>query len=225
MKKIICLLLAIATVFVFVSCGDPCTVHVDKDNDNKCDVCKIDYVSPANVIFNMVADSNPTGVKTVTEAAYDGVSYIGVYETVIYDDGSFEYSFTQQRPVHIDEDIDEPYVEEEGKVVYENGVYTLNGVEVNGAPDVAYLNIKSAITKENITEFTVDSTGRELNAKLSAAVCKTVFGIDVNAESVDLTVKTNGARLHQIIISYENAQGVVVTAQTSFAYTPVAKDV
>ena len=225
MKKIICLLLAIVTVFAFVSCGETCTAHVDDNGDGKCDVCKVDYVSPADVIFNMVAESNPTSIKTVTEAAFDGVSYIGVYDTVIYEDGSFDYSFSQQRPVHIDEDIEEPYVTEEGKVVYENGVYTLNGVAVTGAPDVAYLNIKSAITKANISNYSVDSTGRELTATINAEACKAIFGINVNAESISLTVKTNGVRLHQIVLSYEDANGVVVTAQTSFACTPVSKEV
>ena len=225
MKKIICLLLAMVTVFAFVSCGEPCEVHVDDNSDGKCDVCEIDYVSPENVIFNMVAASNPTTVKTVTEASFDGVSYIGVYDTVIYEDGSFTYSFNQQRPVHIDEDIDEPYVTEEGTVGYENGVYTLNGEAVVGAPDVAYMNIKAAINKTNITNFKVDSTGRELTATINAEACKAIFGINVNAESISLTVKTNGVRLHQVILSYEDANGVVVTAQTSFAYTPVAKDV
>ena len=224
MKKIICLLLAIVTVFVFVSCGEPCAVHVDDNGDGKCDVCELDYVSPENVIFNMVAASNPTTVKTVTEASFDGVSYVGVYDTVIYEDGSFKYSFTQQRPVHINEDIEEPYVTEEGIVEYENGIYSLNGEAVSGAPDVAYLNIKAAITKENISEYKVDSTGRELTATISAAACKTIFGINVNAENVSLTVKTNGVRLHQIILSYEDASGVVVTAQTSFAYTPVSSE-
>ena len=225
MKKIICLLLAMVTVFAFVSCGEPCAVHVDDNSDGKCDVCEIDYVSPENVIFNMVAASNPTTVKTVTEASFDGVSYVGVYDTVIYDDGSFTYSFNQQRPVHIDEDIDEPYVTEKGTVGYENGVYTLNGEAVVGAPDVAYMNIKAAINKTNITNFKVDSTGRELTATINAEACKAIFGINVNAESISLTVKTNGVRLHQVILSYEDANGVVVTAQTSFAYTPVAKDV
>ena len=222
MKKIICLLLAIVTVFVFVSCGETCTVHVDDNGDGKCDVCKSDYVSPADVIFNMVAESNPTSIKTVTDAAFDGVSYIGVYETVIYEDGSFVYSFSQERPVHINEDIEESYVTEKGEVTYENGVYTLNGVAVSGAPDVAYLNIKSAITKANVPNFTVDSTGRELTANINAAACKAIFGINVNAETVSLTVKTNGVRLHQIILSYEDANGVVVTAQTAYAYTPVS---
>ena len=224
MKKIICLLLALVTVFVFVSCGEPCAVCVDDNGDGKCDVCKLDYVSPADVIFNMAAASNPTTVKTVTESSIDGVSYIGVYNIVIYDDGSFDYSFTQQRPVSPLEDIDEPVVTDEGVLNYKDGVYMLNGEAVTGAPDVAYLNIKSAITKENITEYKVDSTGRELKATLNAAACKTIFGINVNAESISLTVKTNGTRLHQIILSYEDANGVVVTAQTSFAYTPVAVD-
>ena len=224
MKKIICLLLAIVTVFVFVSCGEPCAVCVDENADGKCDVCELDYVSPENVIFNMVAASNPTTVKTVTEAAIDGVSYIGVYDTVIYDDGSFTYTYTQERPVHIDEDIEESAVTEEGTLVYKNGVYTLNDEEVVGAPDVAYLNIKMAITKENIPECKVDPTGRELTATISAAACKVIFGINVNAENVSLTVKTNGTRLHQIVLSYEDVNGVVVTAQTSFAYTPVAID-
>ena len=224
MKKIICLILAIVTVFAFVSCGEPCAVHVDENGDAKCDVCDLDYVSPEDVIFGMVASSSPTTVKTVTEATYDGVSYIGTYETIIYEDGSFDYSFSQERPVHIGEDIDEPSVTESGMLSYADGVYMLNGEAVTGAPDVAYLNIKSAITKENITNFKVDSTGRELTATIDAAACKTIFGINVNAESVSLTVKTNGVRLHQIILSYEDASGVVVTAQTSFAYTPVAKE-
>ena len=224
MKKIICLLLAIVTVFAFVSCGEPCAVCVDDNNDNICDVCENVYVSPANVIFNMVAESKPTTVKTVTEASKEGVSYIGVYNTTIYEDGSFVYEYSQQRPVHINEDIEEPYVTEEGTVEYANGVYVLNGVQVVGAPDVAYLNIKAAITRANIAEYKVDSTGRELSATISAETCKTIFGINVNAENVSLTVKTNGTRLHQIILSYEDANGVVVTAQTSYSYTPVSSE-
>lgn len=224
MKKIICLLIALVTVLAMVSCGEQCETCQDSNGDGKCDVCGFDYEHPSVAIFKMVAEAEPTTIKTVTEASIDGVAYIGVYDTVIYSADHFVYNFEQQLPVSTTEDTDETVLTKTGELVYKDGVYTMDGVAVSGAPDVAYLDIKREITAANIAEFTVDSTGRELTAKLNSETCDKIFGIKPVAESITLTLKTNGTRLSQIILTYTDANGVVVTTQTSYSYTPVSSE-
>ncbi len=224
MKKIICLLIALVTVFAMVSCGEQCETCQDGNGDGKCDVCGFDYEHPSVAIFKMVAESEPTSIKTITEASFDGAAYIGVYDTVIYSENHFVYKYEQQIPVSTGDGADDAFETQDGELVYKDGVYTLDGVAISGAPDVAYLDIKREIKSENIAEFTVDETGRVLTATLDSAACEKIFGINPDAESTTLTLKTDGKRLSQIVLTYTNADGVVVTIQTSYSYTPVSSE-
>ena len=67
MKKIICLLLAMVTVFAFVSCGEPCEVHVDDNSDGKCDVCEATIETPDPECTEHV-DENEDGKCDVCDA-------------------------------------------------------------------------------------------------------------------------------------------------------------
>lgn len=224
MKKIICLFVALVAVFAMVSCGEQCAANcVDSNEDGKCDVCGFEYENPGVAILKMVAEAQPTSIKTVTNASFDDATYTGVYDTVIYSANHFVYTYSQEK-LNGSFDDEGAVVKDEGELIYKDGVYTLNGVAVAGAPDVAYLNIKSEITAENIGEYTVDKTGRELTATLTNEACEKMFGINPGAENITLTLKTNGSRLSQIDIMYTDASGVVVSIQTSYSYSVVSPE-
>ena len=225
MKKIICLLVALVMMFAMVSCGEQCAENcVDENEDGKCDVCGFDYENPGVAILKMVAEANPTSIKTVTGVSSDGAGYTGVYETTIYSANHFVYEYEYERAKSPFEEGDEAVAVEKGELVYKDGSYVLNGVAVSGAPDVAYLDIKSEINAENIGKYTVDKTGRVLTATLTSEACQKIFGINPGAENVTLTLKTDGIRLAQIDITYTNAANVVVSIQTSYSYAAVSPE-
>ena len=63
MKKIIALLLVLASVFAFAACDlikQPCTNHVDADNDGKCDTCQANMPTTPPACTTHV-DSNNDG--------------------------------------------------------------------------------------------------------------------------------------------------------------------
>ena len=222
MKKLICLLLALVAMFALVSCGE-CDTCVDDDKDGLCDECGGPVALPGAEIFAMVKNAEPTQITTIDEVSMDGEAYNRVYNTTIYSDGSFKHVFEIERPASLDEESESAVVVESGVIEYANGKYTLNGEAVAAAPEVAYINAKNEITAANVTDFTIDSTGRVLTANLTTAACKAIFGIDVEAENITLTLTTNGTRLSQIVLSYTDANGVTVTSQTSYSYAPVTK--
>lgn len=235
------------------SCGAavPCTQHIDSDGDRICDVpncgafalpdpcangscadvnkdgicdaCKNDVEIFAANIFEMIEDSDPTKITTIHSTSVDEVPYVSVYTTTIYAENHFshEYEITVPAPIGSAEATEI----EEGVIVYNNGVYTLNGEEVVGAaPEVEYLGVKMDLTPANVlaaddSNATISNTG-VLTLVLTSEMCEKAFGIEVDADEITVEVTNNGLRLSKIVISYvEN--GATVTVETSYSYEPV----
>lgn len=224
MKKIICLLLALVAVFALAACGtEPCEIHADTDGNLVCDVCESE-VDGGYAIFAMVAASEPTQVTTIEEVSIDGAPFTSIYTTTIYADGSFTHRAETQRPATLADEDEDGVVESTKVVEYKNGVYTVDGESVVEAPVINQLGVKREINAKNVKSYTVDKNGKTLTAMLDKAACEAIFGISVSADSVSLTVTTNGVRLSQITVSYTDANGSIITTQTSYSYTPVAAE-
>ncbi len=232
MKKIICLILALATMFIFVSCGE-CETHIDENKDGVCDECEATVEVPGAAIFAMAAESDPTTVATIVSVTRGDVSLISSYTTKIYSSESFEHDYTTRRPAGLMDDSDSAVIEKTAKIVYESGAYTYSElvdgsytapVAVTEAPTVEYLYVKNNITAENITSFTIDKSGKIMTATLTKEQCETVFGVSVDATEITLTITTNGVRLANVDLKYTRTDGTIVTSKTSYSYAPLTTD-
>lgn len=263
MKKIICLLVAIAAMLALVSCGE-CETHIDADKDGVCDECgaaveipapectdHVDAdgdgvcdtegcneavepapVEPANkAFFDAIAAAEPTVITTMSSISVDNTPYVTIYRTTITEDG-FIHDVTSEREATFEDDSDEAKITEWTRIVYAGGIYTkyvkhseseefTDGVALSMPPVIEYVNVKNNITVENITDYTMSRDGATLTAELTPELCETVFGAEVSADTVKLTVKTIGGRLSAIEVQYTAANGAVVNVTTSYSYAPV----
>ena len=202
----------------------PCaTACADANKDGLCDTCRSDVAIYAAEIFAMIAESTPTKTTTIHSVSVDEVPYVGSYVTIFYAENYFshEYSVTTAAPAG----SPEATITETGVIVYNNGVITVDGEPAVGDVEVKYLGIQRKITPANVlkaddSNASLDKTGTELTLTLTAKQCQDTFGISVNASKVDVTITTNGTRLSKIVIGYE-ANGAVVTIETSYSYEPV----
>ena len=201
-----------------------CAVCDDADLDGNCDVCGSRVNTPGRVIFKMILDSDPSTIKTIDQVSIAGVSYERVYTTYIYSESSFKHTVTGKRPASIYDDTEDDFVPVNETVTYSNGVYTVNGVVTAGAPEVSYLGVQRAITPKNVPNPTFSNGGKTMKATLSAADCEAIFGISVDASEINLTIDTNGVRLHMITLSYTDVNGTIVTSTTSYSYAPVTAE-
>lgn len=233
MKKIICLILALATMFIFVSCGE-CETHVDENKDGICDDCEASVEVPGAAIFAIVAKTDPTMVSTIVSVTRGDVSYTSNYTTSIYSEDNFVHEYTTQRPAGLTDDTDEAVITKTAKVEYDSGVYTYfeyvngaytEGVAMNEAPVVEYLYVKDEINADNITNFSIDRSGKIMTATLTKDQCKAVFGVDVDAQdNITLTITTNGVRLAKVSLLYTRTDGTIISSDTSYSYSPLSTE-
>ena len=231
MKKIICLILALATMFIFVSCGE-CETHVDENKDGICDECEASVEVPGAAIFAMAAESDPTMVSTIVSVTKEDVSYTSNYTTSIYSVNNFVHEYTIQRTADLTDDVEVAIVEKTAKIEYNAGAYTYyeyvdgaytDGVAMSEAPVVEYLYVKNAISADNISEFTIDKSGKIMTATISKEQCQTIFGVSVDAkDNITLTITTNGVRLAKISLLYTRTDGTIVSSDTSYSYAPLS---
>ena len=231
MKKIICLLISVAAMLALVSCGE-CDTHTDADRDGVCDVCEAAVEIPGAAIFAAVASAEPTVITTMESVSFDGAPYVSNYSTTITEDG-FIHDVTSERPAGLEDDVDSAVIYEWLRIVYADGVYTVYtkdsadgeygaGVTLSTPPVVEYLNVKNAITAENVSTLTVSPDGSTLTATLTAEECRNIFGATISSETATLTIVTVGGRLSSIDVLYTAASGAVVNVTTSYSYVPVA---
>lgn len=233
MKKIICLILALATMFIFVSCGE-CETHVDENKDRICDECGAAVELPGDAIFAMAKDADPTMISTIVAVTRGDVSYTSNYITSVYSAEDFVHEYTTQRPAGLDDDTDKAYVETTAKVTYKSGVYTYSElvdgaytepVVMNEAPVVEYLYVTNKINSTNVTNFTIDKSGKIMKATLTKEQCEAIFGITVNTDGdIALTITTNGVRLANVSLIYTRTDGTIITSETSYSYAPLSTD-
>ena len=203
MKKIICLILALACCFTFFACG-------------KTDETLEEYLDVVNA-------TNASNITTKTTHTRGDVVYKGMYETEMTEDGFvFTYEYEEKAPV-VAGSTTGSVITKSGEIVYNGQYYVVNGGEpTTAAPDVAYMSLTLKLTSETIGEYTLSRDGNTLTAKLSAEQVKAIFGTDISATNATLTLKTAGGRLSRVNLAYTTTEGTDVLIETSYTYAPVA---
>ena len=197
MKKIICLLLIVACTAALFACGGG--------------ISESDF-------FEMIEESEPTGVTTKTyHTRPNGVSYQGYYKTTINEDGFvFDYEYQQRNEQFVEGESSVQTVK--GQVIYADGRYTVDGAAVSAAPNVAYMNIKLALTAKNVGDYTVSKDGKTITSTLNKDQVKTIFGTDIAAEEAVLKVTVNGTYLTKVELNYTTGDGTTVYVETGYVY-------
>ena len=201
MKRLICVVLAIASVFALVSCGD----------------------GDLKEFLEVVESTTPTTVKTLTTIATDDEILNGVYTTKLNgDDFDFEYSY--ERYATVEDEAETYIVTVEGVVYYKDGKYSEDGENwfVN-KPSAIPQQFSLNIDKDLFTEYTINADKTSLIATISPENAEAVFGTGnaiAATGNITLAVKTNGIYLTSVSVIYDSSFGRV-SVDTSYTYSPV----
>ena len=168
MKKIICLILALACCFTFFACG------------------KTDETLEA--YLGMVNASEPTTITTKTTHTRGDVVYNGMYTTVMNDEGFvFTYEYDEKAPITADSTTGS-IITKSGEIVFDGKTYTVNGEATTVAPDIAYMSLTLNLNADTIGSYTLSRDGNTLTAKVSAEQVKAIFGTSFNTTDATLTL-------------------------------------
>ena len=205
MKKILCLLLALACAFSLFAC---------KSED------------VMDLFVQTVEASNATKITTrysYTDAS--GEVFNGSFVTEI-DGEDFVLNYDYERYATIEEAADSYKVSVEGSVYYKDGKYSEDGETwFTTAPDTGAIAIKFNLDKANLGEYTLSPDGNTLNATLTAEQALAVLGADLDISgTAELTVVTNGKYLTSVSVNYTTASNGTVTLDTSYTYNTVAAE-
>ncbi len=204
MKKIICLILALACCVALFACG------------GKGDETLEAYLATVNA-------SEPTNITTLTNHTRSDVSYTGMYETQMTKDGFvFTYEYEEKAPVTLDGTGS--VITKSGEIVYDGKQYVVDGVPTSVAPDVAYMSLALNLTADNIGEYKLSKDGNTLTAEISAEQVKAIFGTGISAAAATLKLVVAGGRLSGVELAYTTTDGTGVLIKTSYTYAPIAAD-
>lgn len=196
MKKIICLILALACCFTFFACG------------------KTDETLEA--FLGMVNASEPTNITTKTTHTRGDVVYNGMYTTVMNENGFvFTYEYEEKAPVAADSTTGS-VITKSGEIVYDGEKYTVDGETTTVAPDIAYMSLTLNLNAETIGEYRLSRDGNTLTAEISAEQVKAIFGTEISATAATLTIKVAGGRLSRVNLAYTTTDNTEVLLETSY---------
>ena len=245
LKKVLCLLLVLALSAAFFACGDNGAADLGTGGDDDKttqgeggnvepetnepgkkpidDKTTVDHLR-AQVFFNTVNNSTYNYIKTKSEISNpmfgETEACISSYETIILGENSYRLTYSREQFYNPGEGNGEDikYREPEHVIVYDNGVYTFDGVRVVENPDPTVLNVKLALDTKYLGNYTLSEDGTKLTTKVTVSDIQSVLGITVNATSqVSLGIEINGASLYMITVDYENGNNHV-HIETSYTY-------
>lgn len=204
MKKIISLLLALTCIFAFVSCGEE---------------------TAADKFVKIVNSSEPT--RIITNTSYDDGEnkFVGRYETTLYgSDFEFSYSYQQYADPTTSANPDEYIQTVSGKVYYNDGLYSVDGVNWGAvSPDAAAMQVKFVLDAENLGDYEISTDGKTLETVVTAEQAEAILGIKLNAteDGVSIVITHDGKNLRGITVSYATEYAEVVSLDTSYSYNAV----
>lgn len=244
LKKVICLLLVLVCSFALFACGEekPSTdtntpgdgttsqppapekpgedssTGGEDNNGNQADTTR------EQTFFAVVNNSHPNEIVTVTSTSNAKLgSCVGYYKTVITGENSYSFEYEYQKFNSIGEGTEKISTVGPHTVTYADGMYTLeDGTSVYIHPDSNVMDVKLDLNKAYLGSYAVSGDGTQLTTAVSAENAEKLLGVKITATSqVEITVKTNGTYLSEIMVSYVNGNNTVVLT-TSYTYVPVA---
>lgn len=201
MKRLISILLAIACVFALSSCGDG-----------------------TNALAELVANANPSAIKTLTTVITADEVFHGTYLTTVEEDG-FTFDYNYERYADVADAADSYIAVVEGRVYYKDGKYSEDGENWSVEnPGVDYQSVTLNLDEENFTDYILSTDQTSLIATFTSDNSELVLGRKIAATGdITLIVKTNGVYLTTISISYTNELGEV-RVDTSYSYSAASSD-
>lgn len=207
MKKILCLLVALACVFSVVSCsGGGAGPEV------------------GNPLEDVVAASNPTKIVTQVRYSYSDsalteLNLDGFYSLEIDGEDSI-FAYTHKVPAAIGE-AEGPVKTIEGKIYCKDGKTSVDGDawDVISADTV---DAKLALVKGRFKTYEKSEDEKTLNATITGENIKSIIGYAISSDGdISFVLKTNGVYLTRITISYKSISGADVIIDTSYTYNDV----
>ena len=226
MKRIVALLLALITVFAFVSCDGkkPCDTCVDADNDLVCDVCG-EKITPstdnppadaltvadfANVVKSMAVSRIEMNVKE----EWVGFGALKSTYTIAFGQGETADIAYKRQMFDVSDNIfetDTPAIKEvTGTVKYENGAYT--GSMEGTADAVAKLALN--LSADKLANATISGNAKDgaiLTAMVLEADAAAVFGVALPSNATLSVTLAKGAKsISAFTLSYWDGEIAVL---------------
>ncbi len=213
MKKVLALLLAFCCIFVAVSCGG------DGDNNGNGGA---NNDSKVKAISDVINNSQPTYMDTLTSYNVDGEEYKGRFETTIDKAASrSSFTFNYARPALVEEMHDSPTKTVSGTVYYKDGQVSVNEGDSWETVGNKYLELNINLDASKLKEYTVSEDGNSITAKVLPANAERVLGTVIDAEGdISVEITTNGTYLWRVLVTYTAAgTGAEVSVDTSYDYS------
>lgn len=220
MKKIVCLLLVLASVLCFAACGD-------NRGDGSSVIDKITGKSGTlATVSETVNSSTPTKIVTRTEYVGED-TLVGMYTTKIdRASGITQFDFEYQRYAKIEELLPSNVKTVSGTVYYNaDGSVTDSEGETWSSDDaLGYLPETLVLDDAGFSSYDIINDGNDLRGYVKASESKRVFGTAIDAEGdILLEIDTNGQYLYSIKVTYTAAgTGATVVVNTSYDYVSVS---
>ena len=211
MKKIICLLLVLISLFACTSCA-----LVDKIFGKKGSV---------ETVRGIVDDSQPT--KIVTRTEYVGKDTLtGLYTTKIdRASGVSQFDFEYQRYAEVEDLLPESIKTVHGSVVYhaDGSVTDANGDTWSAEDALGYIFESINLDPAGFKSYELLDNGNDLKAYVPAGESVRIFGTSVEAKGdILLEIDTNGKYLYNVKITYTATDDATVVVNTSYDYAHVS---
>lgn len=212
MKKILCILVALACVLTVVSCNNSSS----------------DGATVKNTVEEAVALSSPT--KVVSLLTYKLPEGHLLYEynddlsgtyTLVTDGENSIFDYSYGTPAGVDEDNGSPIKKVEGVIYYKDGKVSTDG-DAWTASSAESVTTKFNLSRGYFKTYTKSEDGLVLTATATGDNMEYVIGHKIPAASdVSVIVTTNGVYLTMVEIRYTTSNGAEVYIQTSYSYNNV----
>lgn len=223
MKKILCMLTALACAFSIVSCNVGGGTGDGGDNGGP-------KVEVGNPIEDVVVASSPTKIVTKVTYLYPdgdiryGTDLNGDYSLEIDgDDAIFRYDYNTFAT--IEEGADNWIKTVAGTVYYKDGKVSVTDGEVWDAIPAIAVNRRFQLLKNHFKTYEKSEDEKTLTATITGSNIAGVIGYEISAiGDISFVLTTDGIYMRSITISYTSLEGAVVTIDTSYSYNEITLD-
>ena len=201
MKKILCLLLAIACLLAVVSCGG---------GNKKLSIAEI------------VESSKPYTVTT--RVYYDGEDDLGGMYITTTDGTNSIFEYEYERYATVAEMAEGRIKTVSGKIYYKDGKVTSNEGESWESSEInEIVDFSIKIDESKFSTYKISKDGKTLTGTVSSENSSRVLGVAIASDGdISIEIVTDGeANLYYMNISYKSAGGALITVNTSYDYSPV----